>query len=187
MRNLNFSLLDISQEELSLAPDGYLKVCADIGGPQPPAKSQYDFVFSRFLAEHVSSGEQFYRNTFEMLKPGGEAFHFYPTLFALPFVVNKLMPERLADKVLNIVSPRDRQKQGKFPAYYSWCFGPTPSQIKRLEEMGFEILSFVGMYNHGYYKRIPPLHALHQIAVKCLLRWPNPYLTSFAFVHLRRN
>ena len=45
------------------------------------------------LAEHVPDGYRFHSNLFELLKPGGVAFHFMPTLYSPPFVINRLLPE----------------------------------------------------------------------------------------------
>lgn len=183
---LEYTLLDISADELRRAPAGYQTLQADVSGRSFPAKAQFDFVFSRMLAEHVSSGERFHRNVFDMLRAGGLAFHFFPTLYTFPFIINRIFPETLASSVLNLVRPRDRNKQGKFPARYSWCFGPTKRQLARLEGIGYRIEEYTGFYGHGYYQHIPGIRKLHACWMDWLVEHPNPYLTSFAFVVLRK-
>lgn len=187
-RGLRYSVLDIAQTELDKAPAGYNKICADISSPNLKLDEQFDFVFSQMLAEHVPDGEQFHRNIHALLSDGGVALHFFPTLYTLPFLANWLMPERLADWVLTRLAPhRDRFRHGKFPAYYSWCRGPTQAQLTRFRSLGYEVEEYRGFYGNGrYYIRLPLLKALHDWRVKRLLKRPNPIFTSFAFVVLRK-
>ena len=72
---VSYTLVDISQSELDSAPDFYSKICADIC-LLTDVYSQYDFIFSKLCAEHVSDGRKKHENIFKMLKPGGCAFHF---------------------------------------------------------------------------------------------------------------
>lgn len=133
--NLEYTILDISAAELAKAPDGYIKLQADITDDNLDLPSGYDLIFSRMLAEHIKNGERFHQNVFTLLADGGLAFHFFPTLYAPPFLVNRLLPERLAEKVLHHLQP-GREKEGKhakFPAYYSWCRGPSRRQIRRFD------------------------------------------------------
>jgi uncharacterized UPF0146 family protein len=59
---LQYTILDISAAELAKAPDGYLKLQADITDANLLIPEVYDFVFSKMLAEHVSSGVTFHHN-----------------------------------------------------------------------------------------------------------------------------
>lgn len=184
---LEYTLLDISQAELDKAPAGYLKVCADICGDEPLPQGQYDFAFSRMLAEHVPSGAKFHQNIRSLLKDGGYAFHFFPTLFGLPFLVNAALPEAVAERLLHILQPgRERSGNlGKFPARYSWCRGPLRSQIRRFERLGYEVEQYFGFYGHGaYYQKIPVWRDVHAWLSGVLSRHPVAALTSFAQVVL---
>lgn len=49
----------------------------------------FDVVESQNVAEHVRDPEAMHHNIHAMLKPGGVAIHFFPTLFAVPFIVNR--------------------------------------------------------------------------------------------------
>lgn len=187
---LEYTVLDISADELAKAPQGYLKVQADITSPTLNLSGGYDLVFSKMLAEHVKSGKTFHRNVHGLLAPGGMAFHFFPTLYAPPFVVNRLLPERLAEGVLHLLqSGRDKEgHHAKFPAYYSWCRGPMPSQIRRFESLGYRLEEYIGFFGHdGYYLRLPMLAKVHRAFSNWLVRHPVPWLTSFAYVVLIKN
>ena len=186
---LSYCLLDISATELAKAPDCYRKVLADICADDLSIDDRFDFVFSRMLAEHVPDGAAFHRNTFKLLTPGGRAFHFFPTLWAPPFVVNRLLPERLAEVLLHAIQAgRERSgKAAKFPAFYRWCRGPTASQVRRFESLGYEVVSYVGFFGHGaYYLKFPWLLRLHSAFTNWLVVHPQPWLTSFAQVTLRK-
>ena len=184
---LRYTLLDVSEGELSKAPDRFDKIQADVSSQDFEADEKYDLVFSRMLAEHVRSGYAFHRNVLKLLTDRGVAFHFFPTLFAPPFLVNRVVPEAWGDRLLHLFSPRDRFKHGKFPAYYSWCRGPTRGQIRRLEALGYRIEAYKGFFGHDpYYARVPPLRKLHGLISRSLVGHPVPWLTSFAYVLLSR-
>jgi SAM-dependent methyltransferase len=181
-----YALLDISAEQLAQAPAGYDKQVCDIGarvlsvGPE-----RYDLMFSRMLCEHVADGEQLHRNVLALLRPGGIAVHFMPTLFALPFVINRLLPERLGQRLLSAVSPLARGRR-KFPAYYSWCRGPTAASLADFRRLGYEVVQYKGFFGHGYYQPLRPLFSLHWKLSELLVQHPQPALTSYAWVTLRR-
>ena len=185
-RAIDYTVLDIAQEELDNAPAEYSKLRADIGSKDFVCEREFDFVFSRMVAEHIKDGEQFHRNVFKMLKPGGVAFHFFPTLYSLPFVVNRMIPEWLSDRVLSLVAPRDRVQHGKFPAYYSWTYGPTRNQIAKLESIGYEVVRYAAGFGHGYYQRLPVLRSFGEMLTRRFVRRPNYLLCSFAYLVMRR-
>jgi 2-polyprenyl-3-methyl-5-hydroxy-6-metoxy-1,4-benzoquinol methylase len=76
-------------------------------------------VFSKMLCEHLPDARTFHENCLRLLKPGGRAVHFFPTLYTLPFVANRLIPEEFARAVLRRIQPGriDDPKHEKFPAY----------------------------------------------------------------------
>jgi len=185
-QGLAYSILDIAEKELEKAPAQYSRIVADIASPDLQIPSRYDLIFTKMLAEHVRNGEALHRNIFALLKPGGIAVHFFPTLYAAPFVANRLLPEWLADQVLAMVSPRDRHQHDKFPAYYSWCKGPTKKAISQFRTLGYEVMDYVGYFGHNYYQRIPLVKQVNKALTDYLLHHPLPHLTSFARVVLRR-
>jgi SAM-dependent methyltransferase len=183
---LDCTILDISSAELEKAPCGYKKLIQDIEAQNSVPTAQFDLVVSKMMAEHLRSGRLFHKNIFSMLKPGGVAVHYFPTLYALPFLVNKWVPEGLSSFLLDIFLPRDRFQRGKFPAYYSWCFGPTRPMLKMLREIGYEIVRYRGFFGNTYYTRVPVVRDLHRVYARFLVNHPNPYLTSFAQVVMRK-
>lgn len=188
-RGLDYVILDVSRDELDKAPLAYRKVCADISGCEVPGEGRFDFVFSKMLAEHVKNGQDFHQNVARLLRPGGIAVHFFPTLFAPPFVLNALLPERLAASVLSVVQAgRERSgKRAKFPAYYSWCRGPQRRQIARLEGLGYVVEKYIGFFGAaGYYQRVPMIERANARLADWLVRHPVPSITSFAWVVLRK-
>lgn len=184
---LDYSVVDVSAQELAKAPPEYNKVQADVTSADFSLRS-YDLVLSQALAEHVREPKKFHANVLAMLKPGGRALHLFPTLYGTPFVLNLLFPERLTERLLLYLQPfrEPEGAHGKFPAYYRWCRGPTRRQIRRLEQVGFEVEAYLGYFGHGYYDRVPPLVPVEQRVTSLLLRSPVPALTTYAVVALRR-
>jgi SAM-dependent methyltransferase len=187
-RGVDYTVVDLSPAELAKAPPGYKTVAADICAVHPPPSAPADLVFSRTLAEHVHNPARFHRNVYLMLKPGGKALHFFPTLYALPFVVNKVAPERLSNWILlRLQEGRGASgTHGKFQAHYRWCRGPTRRQLRRLREIGFRIVRYEAFFGHGYFDRAPSLSAISQRIGETLASHPVPLLTSYAIVELER-
>jgi SAM-dependent methyltransferase len=186
---LSYTTNDISQEELDRADPTYIHLCHDLSGTELPARlhGAFDLVFSRMVNEHVRDGERYYRNIATILRPGGITTHWFSTLYALPFLTNRFMPELLSDRVLDVLAPRNRSDHGKFKAYYSWGRGPTRRMVRRLEALGFEVLEYTGYFGHTYYRR--RLRVLDFIEAKkaaWLSRHPHPLLTSYARLLLRK-
>lgn len=188
-QGLEYTVLDISAAELAKAPEGYIKLQGDIASAGLELPGNYDLIFSKMLAEHLPNGEVFHRNVHGLLRRGGIACHFFPTLYAPPFVLNRLLPERLADSVLRLLQ-RGRDQAGrhaKFPAYYSWCRGPTKVQIRRFEGLGYQVKEYIGFFGHeGYYLKIPPVARVHRAIANWLTINPASWLTSFAYVTLQK-
>ena len=193
---IEYTVLDISPEELEKASGSLRRVLCDLqedldhaadfeSAASVPLRGQFDVVFSSTVAEHIGDPRAFHKNIFEMLRPGGYALHLFPTLPTVPFVLNKILPESLSS-LLNKLSPVKRQESDKFPAYYRWCVGPTPRAIRRLEELGWEIIEYKGYFGHTYYRRFPPLFRLHEWKTVLLEGHPVPGLTNYALVWLRK-
>ncbi len=185
--DLSYSLLDISQEELEAAPAGYSKIQADIGDRKVELpEASYDLCFSKMVAEHIQNGEVFHRNVYRLLKPGGVAIHFFPTLYTLPYVVNLVVPEWLSTLSLRVLNPRDLVQHGKFPAYYSKCYGPISSQLKFLTLLDYDIIHYHAGFGHGYYRRLPVVRDM-AAAWSQLCREKNWFYQScFSVMVLRR-
>lgn len=185
-RGLEYTLLDISAAELAKAPAGFRKVQADLCASQLELDGPYDFVFSRMLLEHVTDARQFHANVWRMLRPGGVAFHFFPTLYSPVFLANRLIRPAWSERLLRALAPRDPQREKKFAAYYQWCEGPSSRQIHRYGELGYDVLAYQGFFGHGYYAKIPLIGRLHRVVSEWLVAHPLPSLTSYAYLVLKR-
>jgi SAM-dependent methyltransferase len=185
---LDYLVADVSAEELAKAPPGYATLLADVSSPAFDPAGDFDVVCSVMLAEHLRDPETFHRNVHRMLRPGGIAFHFFPTWYALPFVVNRFLPEPLTRSLLGWIQPGREQegKHAKFKAYYRWCRGPTRRQLLRFDRLGFEVSHYIGFFGHGYYGGIKGIRRVDGLLSRFLVRHPIPLLTSFAFVVLRK-
>ena len=157
----SYTVNDISEHELSLLPEGYEKACFNVSGDASNFADTYDVVFSRFLAEHVPDGEAMHRNVYSVLREGGTAFHLIPTLPAVPFVINKYLPENLTGAVLKFFSPR-RAISPKFPAPYSACHSDPDRMVGILTDIGYRDVHFQNFYGHFYYEKIPVLKQVHE-------------------------
>jgi SAM-dependent methyltransferase len=182
------AVIDISAEELAKAEADVDTQVADLCQPISEGHSSYDLVFSKMLCEHLPNARAFHENCFKLLRPGGLAVHFFPTLYTLPFVINRLMPEQLARSVLRKIQPGriDDPKLEKFPAYYQWCTGPTRRAIRRYQSVGFEVEAWNAAFGHDYYAVAPPLNAMERTKTRFLIAHPVPFLTSFSAVVLRK-
>ena len=187
-RPLELTVLDISPTELGRTPPHVETMCVDLSADEPPVHDRFDLVFSRMLCEHVRSGRLFHQNCFAALRPGGYAVHFFPSATALPFLLNRILPTSFSERLLESFFPARRRggKHAKFPARYSWCYGPTAPQLDRFRSLGFEVVSSeVGM-GHGYYDRIPLVRSIERAKTALALRHPSPWLAAYVIVVLRR-
>jgi SAM-dependent methyltransferase len=186
---IQYTLLDISAAELEKASDTYQKVLQDVCAPLPVDHKRYDVVFSHMLAEHVAKPLAFHRNLYQLLEPNGVAAHLMPTYYEPAFLLNHILPERASAAVLKrMQSNRDFDHlEGKFPAYYRWCRGPSRQQIRRLGSTGFQVEQMTGYFGTGYLARFQRVQRAYDRAwVSPLLRHPVPQLTSYCWMVLRR-
>jgi SAM-dependent methyltransferase len=181
---VEYTLMDVSQDELDLAPEGHHTLCLDIAAPLDPSQHErFDLIFSKFVAEHVPDGGAMHRNILRMLRPGGHAFHLFPTLYHPAFVANRILPMHLTDRLRNaahgVVYP-------KFPAVYSMCFGPSPTRMGTFRAMGYEVVEYTGFYGTPYLHRVPGLGRLDARINAWLAAHRVRNLTSYAYLLLRR-
>jgi SAM-dependent methyltransferase len=183
-------VVDIAAPELEKAPDGYATLVGDVSSSSFSTgehDGRYDVVFSRVLAEHVRDAHQFHTNVHSLLRPGGIAMHFFPTLWWPPFVVNRVLPESVAEWILLKIEPwRVKSgKSGKFPAFYHWCYGPTTSQIRRFATAGFAVEHCVAYFGESSHAPGRLLKKVDRAWTDLMLRHPNYHFTSYATYTLR--
>lgn len=179
---------DIDAAELEKAPQGFDTLHADLtASPNPLAPNSFDLIFSRMVNEHVKDGEQYHRNLYDALRPGGLAVHCYATLYALPMLVNKVTPHWLSERLVNFFHPRLKANQGVFPAHYSWSRGPTDKMVADLGSIGYDIERFTGYFGHYYYAaKLGPLHTAEMLKTQALVKRPNAHLCAYGVLELRK-
>jgi SAM-dependent methyltransferase len=184
---LNYTVNDISETELRHCPEWADKVCFDIAGDPAPT-GQYDLIFSRMVQEHVRSGRKYYRNIFQLLRPGGIALSFHPTLYAVPFVINYLIPSGLSAAILKSLGSRltDAEEQyPKFPARYRWCRA-SAGVAARLRGIGFSEISVVPFYGHGYFRNLPLVREVDDFVARAARASRTTLMSSYAYTIVRK-
>jgi SAM-dependent methyltransferase len=177
-----YTVNDISPSELALAGPEYDTACFDVIGDVSAFAGKYDVVFSRTLAEHVRDGRKLHENVCKLLRPGGVALHMLPTLYAAPFVINRLLPEQLSRKILLALFPRRRTAEPKFPAYYSWCYGNRRKMERMLREAGFSKVDIRTFYGTSYFRAIPGIRELEHLLSAVAAKRDWSWYGSFAHV-----
>jgi 2-polyprenyl-3-methyl-5-hydroxy-6-metoxy-1,4-benzoquinol methylase len=180
-----YLVIDISARELDRAPAHVETLVDDISDSSFRPPQQFDLVLTRWVLEHVQAPAQFHTGVARLLRPGGCAVHFFPTLYAVPFVLNRVLPECVSSSILKVTGWTERE-QGKFRAYYRWCRGPSRRQLRRFRRLGFEVEEYIGFFGHRYYKKLPALQRMEDRVARVLAGRPVGALTSYAWVVLRK-
>jgi SAM-dependent methyltransferase len=180
--NIAYSANDIAQSELNAMLHEVPRFAFDASQHVPgECLSRFDVIFSKMVQEHVQDTLGFYRNIALMLKPGGIALNFHPVLYALPFVVNKLMPESWSDPLLyRLRKDRNKERSPKFPAVYDHC---TVSETvrQRIRDCGFAHVRQIAFYGHGYYKSLPLVRDAHRRFTDYAMGRDLTTLASFSY------
>ena len=186
--NAEYTILDVSQPGLDRAPSWPNKVLGDIGAKNLDslAPGRYDLMFSHMVMEHVRDVRQAYANISRLLREGGIVINFHPTLYAAPFVVNRLTPESLTRPLVEWLD-RARGSAGrpKFPAYYSWCVSKRDAE-EMIRATGFKDVLIVPFWGHAYFERIPLLRQIDRAMVAAAERWGVRSLSSYAYTVARK-
>lgn len=187
---LDYTVNDIDANELALAPAGFRTACFDISGDiSHIAPASYDLMFSRMVFEHVNGVERAWSNVHTLLAPGGVALAFFPTMYAWPFVLNRMIPERMSQGLLNLFSRDDRSAEGnnpKFPALYDWTYGSQTKLAPMLKRAGFTDIHVAPFWGHDYLRRIPFAQALDDAYTRFCVARDWRWQTTYAYVLVRK-
>ncbi len=179
---------DIDARELSLGPKEFDKAEFDIAGEPPPALlGRFDVIVSRMVMEHVADARKAWANMVALLAPGGVALAFHPTLYAPPFVINRIFPERLTAAILRFFFPnRHDGDYPKFPARYDLCVS-NPAKVEPvLKACGFSEVLIAPIWGHGYFRHIPLLRELDAMLQRLAEARDWRWLSTYAFTLARR-
>jgi SAM-dependent methyltransferase len=180
---------DISEGELAVLPKGYKTACFDVAGDITRVahlRGRFDLAFSRMVFEHVADGRRAWSNLFELLAPGGVALAFIPTLYAAPFIINKLLPDKLAASIVKLLfANRTDEEDPVFPARYSWCF--TDERLQRmLAGIGYREVLVLPFYGHDYYESFPVVRDVNAWFTEIARRKDWRLLSSHAYIAVRK-
>lgn len=178
---------DISANELALAGPEYAKVQCDIASDEALSvlgHGRYDFAYCFMVMEHVRNVRRMWENVYGLLAQGGVALSFFPTLYAPPFVINRLLPETFARKALHSLFPQrtDTSSHPKFPAHYNYCRSGDDVLPPLLSEIGFTSAMVLPTYGHSYFVRVPGLKQADAGLTRLARRKDWRLLSTYAYV-----
>jgi SAM-dependent methyltransferase len=184
------TLNDIDPRELAYLPKQYPTACFDIVGDLSGVghlRGSFDLAFSRMVFEHVADGQRAWANLHELLAPGGIALAFIPTLYAPPFVVNWLLPHKLAAAIVKTLRPERRGEEDPvFPPVYSWCFADEIRMRSMLTAIGYRDVAVLPFYGHGYFEYVPIMRDIHKWFAGIARRRDWRTIASFAYIIVRK-
>ncbi len=178
-----YTVNDISAGSLRWGRGNSADALFDVAGDvDPREQGRHDLVISRMVMEHVRDAGRAWANMANLLAPGGVALAFHPTLYAPPFVINWLIPERLTAPVLKLFFP-DRHDGDfpKFPARYDLCTADPAVIEPALGRAGFREVLSAPFWGDRYFRHLPGVRsandALSALAEARDWRW----LASYAY------
>ena len=108
------------------------------------------------VMEHVRDASRAWANMAALLAPGGVALAFHPTLYAPPFVINRLIPETLTAPVLKyFFADRHDGDFPKFPARYDLCRADPAVVEPALSRAGFREVLTAPFWGDRYFRHLP--------------------------------
>jgi Methyltransferase domain len=183
--NCRYIAIDIDQQELDKASGSYFeRITSDITQQQPELLC--DLLISRMVLEHITDPELFHKACFALMRPNAIALHFFATKYSPASLANLVLPENISQFLLKLVQERDWVSEGKFPAYYRWCLGPTAKAKLRIVSFGFKIVHYHGYCGQTYLKNTPLLRHFERGWNALLNSIKSPYLCSNAVLKMQR-
>lgn len=178
-----YTVNDISARELSLAPPGFATACFDVAGAISPAlNGAYDLVISHMVMEHVKGAPRAWANMAALLAPGGVALAFNPTLYAPPFLINRLVPEAITAPLLRLFFPeRHDGDEPKFPARYELCVANPAVVEPALKAAGFREALSVPFWGDRYFRHLPGIRSANDALSALAEARDWRFLTSYAY------
>lgn len=140
--------VDIDETEIRANADLHARAVCDVAQNRVFANKSLDFLVSRSVVEHIHDNAAFVAHAAQMLKPGGKFIHLFPGRYAPFAIVNRLLPDAVARKILYFFHPHFRDPCG-FKPYYDRCYHSAMEQM--LIENGFEIEVIERRYYQSLY------------------------------------
>jgi 2-polyprenyl-3-methyl-5-hydroxy-6-metoxy-1,4-benzoquinol methylase len=154
---LHVTGLDLAEDELLKAePGSYAdRIIGDVA--TVPIPGSFDLILSRTVLEHVKDNRSAIRNLAASLADGGVMAHLVPCRYAPYAIVNRLLGNRLARRLLWTIYPTHAGVSG-FQAYYDRCL---PTQMAALcLANGLEVAELTPHFVSDYCRFFAPAHIL---------------------------
>lgn len=156
--NVKLIGMDVDATELALNEQLDQKVVCDASKMWPTMALPADLIVSRATIEHLPDNQQFIRSAFLALRPGGKLAVVFASKWAPPVLLNRMIPNWLANKLLKALVPNADGKQG-FRAHYDLC--TYRAFYRALEAEGFRVtFHYCSYYSSSYFQFFFPLHFL---------------------------
>ena len=149
-RHLRVITVDPSEDQLKHNHDADKKILFAMGTDErlPVEDNSVDIAMSNMVLEHIENNDYTMREIFRVLKPGGKFFSVMPNKFALFAMINQMLPNWLARKILFTFRPETKGSHG-FKAYYDRTY--YPAMKKLLIKHGFSECEFFFSYHQSFY------------------------------------
>lgn len=157
-RNLTIIGFDIDGEEMAHNTMLDQRIVGNASVSLDVPHGSLDLIICRATIEHVPDNAKLVANCFRALKPGGKFAVVFANKWSLPALLNMIIPQWMARRLLYALVPNSRDYQG-FTTYYDRC---SHSQFTGLlRESGFSIhYAYNSYYSSSYFQFFWPLHVL---------------------------
>ncbi len=188
---LDLVVNDIDPNELALTAPGLRTARFDVAGDLSEldgASDLYDMMISRMVFEHIDGVPKAWANIKRLLRPGGIGLAFFPTLYAWPFLLNYVIPEKASRALVHALFPNRADGGGdpKFPALYDHCVTGERKLRGMLDPIGFSEVHIMPFWGHGYLGRVPVAREIDAFANRMAAKFDVRLLTTYAFVLVRK-
>ena len=182
--DIEYTIIDPDLKELEKAPEDVKKL--NLLLENIDVDKQYDLVLTKMVLEHVEYPEAFHKKVYDILKPNGKVIHFFACRHSIPSFVNRILPEKIGDDILKLISNRDLKESPKYPAFYLKTKGYSKGQINFFEGLEFSVVKYNSFVGHKYFKKIPGLAFIERLYTKILLILNLKSLSTVALVVLKK-
>ena len=188
---LDLIVNDIDPNELALAPAGLRTVQFDVAGDLSEldgGSEMFDMMISRMVFEHIDGVPQAWTNIKRLLRPGGIGLAFFPTLYAWPFLLNHVIPEKASRALLHALFPSraDGGADPKFPALYDHCVTSERKVRGMMDPIGFSEVHIMPFWGHGYLERVPVAREIDAFLNRWAAKLDVRLVTTYSFVLVRK-
>lgn len=155
-----FKIIGVDIEDVRLKENSKVDgmIVADITKEIPLPYGKIDMLTSCSVLEHLSDQTAFVKNAYGALNDGGYLVSVFPGKFALFALLNRLLSNRVARKVLFYVYPNLKGANG-FRVYYDKTYYTRFYRL--LEENGFTVLDLkCNYYQSDYFGFFLPFYFL---------------------------